>query len=55
MYPGERRRLNWSARRVTVFVALKATFPKRPKPPLLARFRLENQDVLKQKHLISFL
>ena len=51
--PAELRRLNWAERRVAMFVAFKATFPKGPKLPLLARFRLENHDVL--KHVVSFI
>ena len=51
--PAELRRLNWAARRVAMFVAFTATFPKGPKPPLLARFRLENQDVV--RHVVSYL
>jgi hypothetical protein len=49
----ELRRLTWAERRTAMYVAYAATYPKGIKPALLARFRLENPDMV--KHVVSFL
>ena len=43
----ELRRLNWQERRTAMYVAYAARFPQGTKPALLARFRLENPDIVK--------
>ena len=48
--PAKLRRLNWSARRMAMFVAFAA---QARKPLLLARLRYENKDLV--KHVVSFL
>ena len=51
--PAELHRLNWAERRTAMYVAYAARFPKGTKPALLARFRVENPDMV--KHVVSFL
>jgi hypothetical protein len=51
--PAELRRLNWAERRTAMYVAYAAKFQTSSKPALLARFRLENPDIV--KHVVSFL
>ena len=48
--PAELRRLHWEERRLAMFLAFTALAGK---PPLLARLRYENVDLV--KHVVSFL
>jgi hypothetical protein len=50
--PAELHRLNWTERRMAMFMAFRAITTK-PTPLLLARLRFENKDLV--KHVVSFL
>ena len=51
--PAELRRLNWAERRTAMFVAFAAVAKQVTAPPLLARLRATDKDLV--KHVVSFL
>jgi hypothetical protein len=51
--PAELRRLNWAERRTAMFVAFAAVPKQATAPPLLARLRVTDKELV--KHVVSFL